>query len=91
MKKCLKISVNCKNAEKAKSGFIKKKARECGIEGVVQQHQKNQLIMYVCGLFDKVDDFVDVLYVGSSTYAFQDIEIESCDNRNYRGVFRVVE
>lgn len=91
MKKCLKISVNCKNAEKAKRNFIQKKAKEIGIEGVVQQSQKDALLVYVCGMFDQVDDFVDSLYIGSSTYSFQDIEVESCASRDYRGVFRVVE
>jgi acylphosphatase len=91
MKKCLKISVNCKNAEKAKRNFIQKKAKELGVEGVVQQSQGEGLLVYVCGLFDQVDDFVDSLYVGAPTYVFQDIEVESCASRDYRGVFRVVE
>ena len=90
MKKCLKISANCKNAEKAKREFIQKIAQEAGIEGIVQ-HEENKIVIYVCGLLDRVDDFVDLLYVGSKAYMFLDIEIESCENRDYRGVFRVVE
>ena len=91
MKKCVKITMNCKNADKAKKNFIQKRAQECGIEGVVQQMRKDNLRMFVCGLFDQVDDFVDSLYVGTTTYSFEDIEVESCANRDYRGVFRVIE
>jgi len=90
MKKCLKISVNSKNAQKAKQGFVQKKAHEYRVEGVVQQFGDDHLVIYVCGGFDQVDDFVDALYVGSSSYAFDDIEVESCSPRDYRGVFRVI-
>lgn len=91
MKKCLRITVTCANAEQAKRDFIQKKAKSFGLEGVVQQPQADQLVMYVSGLFDSVDDFVDLLYLGSGSYIFKDIEVDSCDNRDYRGVFRVVE
>jgi hypothetical protein len=90
MKKCLKISMNCKNAERAMPNFIQKKAQELGLEGIVQQNQE-ELHVYVCGLFDPVDDFVDSLYLGTATYTFQNIEIESSAARDYRGVFRIVE
>ncbi len=91
MKKSLRITVTCANAERAKRDFIQKRAQGFGLEGVVQQPQEDQLIMYVSGLFDRVDDFVDLLYLGAAGYVFKDIEIDSCDNRDYRGVFRVVE
>ena len=91
MKQCLKITVQCVNAEKAKKNFIKKKAEEFALQGVVQQPNSDNLIIYVSGVMDHIDDFVDSLYVGTSAYAFNHIEMEPCANRDYRGVFRVVE
>lgn len=93
MNKCLKITFNADFPEGFLCEFIQKQAKELGLEGTVQVISVNQKVrIVVCGDKGKVDAFVDLLHKGSAHYAPQDIEVEGfAKDKNYRGVFRVIE
>lgn len=92
MNKCLKIMLIGEH----KDGFFHevalKHARKLGLEGLVQQIVKDLVKIVVCGKKEDVDTFVDVLHKELDKYKFHDIEIEPfLKDKDYRGVFRVIE
>lgn len=93
MNKCLKITFNADFPDGFLSEFIQKQAKELGLEGTVQVISVNQKVrIVICGDKSKVDAFVDLLHKGNAQYAPQDIEVEGfAKDKNYRGVFRVIE
>lgn len=92
MNKCLKIML----IGEPKDGFlqkvVQKHARKLELEGVVQQIVKDLVKIIVCGKKDHVDSFIDLLHKEIDKSNFHNIEIEPfLKNKDYRGVFRVVE
>jgi acylphosphatase len=93
MHKCLKITFTANFPEGFLHEFVQKHAKDLGLEGTVQVVSVNQRVrIVVCGDKDKVDAFVDVLHKGTAKYIPVDIEVEGfAKDKNYRGVFRVIE
>lgn len=92
MRTCVKVRFATKKAATVLKSFIAKQAKTFSIEGVGQEIQKDVVQLFICGQSHNVDDFVDALYVGSSSIQLAEIEVESCmDGRSFRGVFRIVE
>ncbi len=88
MNKCLKITVTLDQVEGFLHSVIKRHARSCGLEGVVQSMGENQIRIIACGKKKNVDDFVDLL----QKETVQDVAIEPfIKDKDYRGVFRVIE
>lgn len=92
MKRCVKIFFDVDEAQKILETFIAKQSHACKLEGVGQQIKKGSVQLFVCGQEERVDDFIDALYVGSDKVHIKNIMIETCTTeRSFRGVFRIVE
>jgi len=91
MNKCLKITLTLKPTEGFLQNVIQQNARNFGLEGIVQPFGDDKVKIIVCGEKEKVDYFVDSIHK-ESVQAVTDIEIEPyIKDRDYRGVFRVIE
>ena len=91
MKKCLKITVGDNVPEGFLRLFVQKHARMLDLEGTAQLFDGKARII-VFGSVDQVDEFLDVLHKGMTTYRPEDIEVEPFrKDKDYRGVFRVIE
>lgn len=93
MNKCLRITIRTKLNDEYMQKIVLKKARELGLEGTAQiiTPQKEARIV-VCGNKDQVDNFLDVLHKGSDGVIPEEILIEPfLKEKDYRGVFRVIE
>lgn len=88
MNKCLKITLTVERMEGFLHAVVQPKARKCDLEGVVQPVSDSQIRIIICGSKDNVDAFVDLL----QKEAIKDVEIEPfVKDKDYRGVFRVIE
>lgn len=95
MKKCVKII--CTGATGGiKEGFlpefIQLRARELGLEGVAQLQVDGGASMTVVGMKEQVDDFIDLVHREAQAWKVAAIEVEPMiKDRDYRGIFRVIE
>jgi acylphosphatase len=91
MNKCLKITLWLDPKNNFLHEAVQKSARQLELEGLIQQLGLDQFKIIVCGKKDNVDLFVDFLH-NQSTKEIKSIEIEPfLKDRDYRGVFRVIE
>lgn len=92
MNKCLKITFSMKPKEGFLHAVIQQHARSYDLEGVVQALGPDKAKIIVCGDKEQVDLFVDALHKESAKAPINDIEIEPhVKDKDYRGVFRVIE
>jgi len=92
MMKCLKITFLLIGDESILYDFVQKQARELNIEGVLQRAPDKRMKLIACGESEAVDDFIDILHKGSSKAQLEDIELEPfLKDKDYRGVFRIIE
>ena len=71
---------------------IQQNARKFELEGIVQALSSDKVKIIVCGEKEQVDFFVDSIHKESVQTTIKDIEIEPyIKDRDYRGVFRVIE
>jgi len=71
--------------------FVQTQAQKLGIEGTVQNLDDKSVLIYACGLADKLDDLIDLLYKGSPKSKIEDVVVEPLiQEKNYRNVFRVI-
>ena len=94
MNKCLKIMIPAIGLPKDfLADFIQKYARKFNLEGIAQMmHAEHKIKIIACGLKEDVDAFLDMLHKGSSKVQLGAIEVEPfVRDKDYRGVFRVIE
>lgn len=92
MNKCLKITLTLNPKEGFLQNVIQQNARKFELEGIVQALSSDKVKIIVCGEKEQVDFFVDSIHKESVQAAIKDIEIEPyIKDRDYRGVFRVIE
>jgi acylphosphatase len=92
MNKCLKITLTVEIKQGFLQETIQKNARAYELEGMVQQIAEDKVKIIVCGEKEQVDHFVDALHKESLAAGIKDIEIEPhVKDKDYRGVFRVIE
>lgn len=71
---------------------VKKTARQYHIEGLVQMIGPDQIKIIACGPKEKVDSFVDEMHKEMSRRKIVNVEVEPfLKDKDYRGVFRVIE
>ena len=92
MNKCLKIILKMEVKEGLLQDFIQKNAKKYNIEGTAQAIDKETIKIISCGLNENIDDFVDSLYKGYKNQTPTIVEVEPfLKDRDYRGVFRLIE
>lgn len=92
MNKCLKISFSGEFPPDFFKEFIQKHAKKLGVEGTVQLISPQTVRIIACGTKESIDAFVDILHKGASGVFLEGIEIEPfLKDKDYRGVFRVIE
>lgn len=92
MTKCIKMTFS----GSAKSDFLQKGlqkyVKNLKVEGIAQVNDEGIFKIIVCGEPDTVDLFVDFIYKESVKAALHDIEVEPfLKDKDYRGVFRIIE
>jgi acylphosphatase len=71
--------------------FAQKQAEQFGIEGTAQNSDNGSVVIYASGFSEKLDEFIDSLYQGSSKSTVQDVIVEPLlTKKDFRGVFRVI-
>lgn len=89
MKKCLKVIITGSFVPDYLYAIIQKNAKKYDLEGTAQQIDAKQVRLIICGLPQNLDDFLDIVHEYSSEY---DIIVEPfLKEKDYRGVFRVIE
>lgn len=91
MNKCLRITLTLKLTAQAQQ-TIKNHARLLGVEGIMQVIDNDKVKVIVCGNIQKVDDFIDTIHRELQKNNAEVLEVEPfIKERDYRGVFRVIE
>lgn len=92
MNKCLRITFSGKFPADFLHSFVQKHAKKLNVEGTVQWTESKGVRIIVCGSKDSVDAFLDVLHKSPPSVVLENIEIEPfLKEKDYRGVFRVIE
>lgn len=91
MSQCLKVSFEWDVPHDLLQDIIVKHARALRLEGTGQAADKRVRII-ICGERDAIDNFIDVLHKELSKKVAPDLEMEPfLKEKDYRGVFRVIE
>lgn len=91
MNRCSKIIVKGKVQNVNYRDFVKKCAKKLGIEGTIQNQNDESVVIYAYGLTEILENFIDLLYKGSSKSKVEDIIVEpSQQKKDFRGVFRII-
>lgn len=92
MNQCLRIIFTSQNKLETIYEFVQKYARKYDLEGIVQTADKSAIRVIVCGTRDNIEDFLDALHKSAEEKKMEKIEVEPfLKDRDYRGVFRVIE
>lgn len=92
MMKCLKVTFSGDLPEGFLRDFVLKQARKLSLEGTAQAMPDATMRIMVCGHKNSVDQFLDLLHKGEGKAIPENIEIEPfVKDRDFRGVFRVIE
>ena len=91
MKQCIKIVITGHVQSPAYKEVIQKQAQKLRIEGTLQDHDDADILIFACGQSDSLDELIDHIYKGTNDIKIRDVIIEPFINeKNYRGVFRVI-
>lgn len=91
MKQCLKITIFIKPSEDFLHDFIRKHATKYALEGTAQGAD-DRVNIIACGEKENMDIFLDILHKGTAKHKPESIELEPFfKEKDYRGVFRVIE
>ena len=92
MNQCLRIVFTSKSKPEEVFDFIQKHAQKYDLEGIVQMVEANHMRIVVCGHRDNIENFLDMLHKDAQQRKMEKIEVEPfLKDRDYRGVFRVIE
>jgi len=91
MKQCVKIIVTGQVQSLAYKEAIQKQAQKLHIEGTLQDYEEADILIFACGQSGSLDELIDEIYKGTSDVKIRDVIIEPFINeKNYRGVFRII-
>lgn len=93
MKKCLKVTISVENIPKDfLKKVIQKYANSFKVEGAAQLAADESIKIIACGKKEAVDDFLDILHKETAKFKLNDLLVEPfLKEKDYRGVFRVIE
>lgn len=91
MSQCLRIVLTMNLPEDFLHNVIKKTARALDLEGTVQLESGNTIRIIACGSKEAIESFLDSLHAQAAQF-LDALEIEPfIKDKDYRGVFRVIE
>jgi acylphosphatase len=92
MNKCLKITFTLLLKKDFLQEVIQKLAQQHSIEGLAQVIDQKKIKILACGAKDNIEAFLDAIHKEAVRYSMSDIEVEPfLKEKNYRGVFRIIE
>ncbi|MCF7900183.1 acylphosphatase [Candidatus Babeliales bacterium] len=92
MNQCLRITFVVDVGSDILHSLVHKYAKKLSIEGMVQPVTNTMIKIMACGPKEKMDEFLDALHEAVGLKKLHDIQIEPFfKDRDYRGVFRVLE
>lgn len=92
MSQCLRIVLTMNLPEDFLHNFIKKNARALDLEGTVQLEAGNVIRIIACGSKESIESFLDALHTQAAKHFLDAVEVEPfIKDKDYRGVFRVIE
>ena len=92
MNKCLLVTVSLRKYSEDLVIYIQKSAKANRIEGTIRALDKGTLEIIACSDDDNLDKFIDDIYKGYKSAKPISVEIEPfLKDRDYRGVFRIIE
>lgn len=91
MKRCVKVKVFGRVHGVGYRAFIQKHAEKLALEGKVQNNDDGSVEILVCGSAEKIDDLIDVVYLGPEKAKIENVIIQPVQAEfDFRGVFRVI-
>jgi acylphosphatase len=91
MKRSVRIHVIGKVQGVLYRKFTKRYAEKFNLEGTVRNLDDGSIEILASGASDKLDDFIDILYKGSTKSEVENVIVEPLgEQRDFRGVFRVI-
>lgn len=92
MNKCMNITIEAKFPEGYLQTKIVKYARDNHLEGVGQKSGESSVKILICGTVEALDNFLDLLHKDLAQLELQSFDVVPfLKDRDYRGVFRVIE
>lgn len=92
MIKCLKITISGDFPDGFLRDILQTHARKLTLEGTAQVMPEGIVRVLVCGGKEDVDSFLDAIHKASVKYGVEHVEVEPfAKDRDFRGVFRVIE
>jgi acylphosphatase len=92
VRQCLSITFSGDYPDGFLRDFIQKQARKFNLEGTAQWNEDGLIRIVICGSTENVDGFLDMLHKGFNGIVPEGINVEPfVREKNYRGIFRVIE
>lgn len=92
MKQCLSVIFSMEFPKDFFQKTVLKHAQKLGLEGTAQRLDEQQGKIIVCGSRDAIDEFIDLFHLDIKNKEIESLEIEPfLKEKDYRGVFRVIE
>jgi acylphosphatase len=92
MKQCLSVTFSMDLPKDFLQTIVQKYAQDLHLEGTAQRITDDQIRIIICGEREAVDTFVDLFHKAIKNNDLGSLEIEPfLKERDYRGVFRVIE
>lgn len=92
MSQCMKISLTIRGDKEKIQELLKEYAHEFQLEGVLQSNDEHTVKVVACSTTDEIEGFLAQLHKEFAKDNLEILEIEPfLKDRDYRGVFRVIE
>lgn len=92
MNQCFRINCIVTDNKDSLSRTIQEDARRLSIEGTVKFEKENVMHIVACGSKENVQDFLDLIHQHKVDDGLDEVEVEPfLKEKDYRGVFRVIE
>ena len=92
MSQCLRITCIVGRARELLYSIVEQQAERLDLEGVILPCDDTSIRVVACGSKEKIEAFLDALYQSAADNKLSALEVEPfLKDRDYRGIFRVVE
>ncbi len=92
MSQCLRIICMVGRARELLYSIVRQQAEKLGIEGMIVPFDETSVRVVACGSKEEIEAFLDALHKSAAEDKFKSFEIEPfLKDRDYRGIFRVIE